>query len=215
VALASRPELLFLDEPTAGLGSDGRDRLAELVRRLKGQVTIVVIEHDMEFLFGLADDISVIHWGQVIAHGSAGRAARQSLGEELQPRKARLMLEVRAIDTYYGETQALFDVSFDCRHGRGAGPARRQRCGQDHGVALDPRPHAARARAISCFDGQSLKARETHEIARAGIGWVPDDRRICFRPSPSPRTCRSASSARATAPGRYRRSQRSSRRSST
>lgn len=70
VALASRPKLLFLDEPTAGLGSDGRDRLAELVRRLKGQVTIVVIEHDMEFLFGLADDISVIHWGQVIAHGS-------------------------------------------------------------------------------------------------------------------------------------------------
>ncbi len=70
VALASRPKLLFLDEPTAGLGSDGRDRLADLVRRLKGQVTIVVIEHDMEFLFGLADDISVIHWGQVIAHGS-------------------------------------------------------------------------------------------------------------------------------------------------
>lgn len=70
VALASRPKLLFLDEPTAGLGSDGRDRLAELVRRLKGQVTIVVIEHDMEFLFGLADDISVIHWGQVIAYGS-------------------------------------------------------------------------------------------------------------------------------------------------
>lgn len=70
VALASRPKLLFLDEPTAGLGSDGRNRLAELVRRLKGKVTIVVIEHDMEFLFGLADDISVIHWGQVIAHGS-------------------------------------------------------------------------------------------------------------------------------------------------
>ena len=70
VALACRPKLLFLDEPTAGLGSDGRARLAELVRRLKGQVTLVVIEHDMEFLFSLADDISVIHWGQVIAQGS-------------------------------------------------------------------------------------------------------------------------------------------------
>jgi len=70
VALASRPKLLFLDEPTAGLGSDGRARLAELVRRLKGQVTLVVIEHDMEFLFSLADTISVIHWGQVIARGS-------------------------------------------------------------------------------------------------------------------------------------------------
>jgi branched-chain amino acid transport system ATP-binding protein len=70
VALACRPKLLFLDEPTAGLGSDGRMRLAELVRRLKGRVTLVVIEHDMEFLFSLADDISVIHWGQVIARGS-------------------------------------------------------------------------------------------------------------------------------------------------
>ncbi|CAN5921868.1 ABC transporter ATP-binding protein [soil metagenome] len=76
VALACRPQLLFLDEPTAGLGSDGRARLAELVRRLKGQVTLVVIEHDMEFLFSLADDISVIHWGQVIAQGSPAELRR-------------------------------------------------------------------------------------------------------------------------------------------
>ena len=70
VALACRPRLLFLDEPTSGLGSDGRVRLAELVRQLKGSLTVVIIEHDMEFLFGLADNISVIHWGQVIAHGT-------------------------------------------------------------------------------------------------------------------------------------------------
>ena len=70
LALASKPKLLFLDEPTAGLGSDGRALLADLVIRLKGRVTIVVIEHDMEFLFSLADEISVIHWGQVIARGS-------------------------------------------------------------------------------------------------------------------------------------------------
>ena len=70
VALAARPKLLFLDEPTAGLGSDGRARLAELVRKLRGTVTIAIIEHDMEFLFGLADEISVIHWGQVIARGT-------------------------------------------------------------------------------------------------------------------------------------------------
>jgi branched-chain amino acid transport system ATP-binding protein len=70
VALAARPKLLFLDEPTAGLGSDGRARLAELVARLRGAVTIAIIEHDMEFLFALADDISVIHWGQVIARGT-------------------------------------------------------------------------------------------------------------------------------------------------
>jgi len=70
VALAAKPRLLFLDEPTAGLGIEGTARLRELVAELKRRVTIVVIEHDMSFLFSLADHISVIHWGQVIAEGT-------------------------------------------------------------------------------------------------------------------------------------------------
>ncbi len=70
VALAACPKILFLDEPTSGLGSDAIRNLARLVRRLREQVTIVMIEHDMRFLFELADRISVIHWGQVIAEGT-------------------------------------------------------------------------------------------------------------------------------------------------
>jgi len=70
VALAAEPRLLFLDEPTAGLGSEGMARLSTLIGELKRTLTIVVIEHDMKFLFGLADRISVIHWGQVIAEGT-------------------------------------------------------------------------------------------------------------------------------------------------
>jgi branched-chain amino acid transport system ATP-binding protein len=70
VALAQRPRVLCLDEPTSGLGSDGVARLAELAASLKGRLAIVAIEHDMEFLFGLADRISVVHWGQVIARGT-------------------------------------------------------------------------------------------------------------------------------------------------
>ncbi len=70
VALAARPRLLFLDEPTSGLGTEATVRLAELVQDLKRDHSIVVIEHDMQFLFGLADTISVIHWGQVIASGT-------------------------------------------------------------------------------------------------------------------------------------------------
>ena len=70
VALAARPKVLFLDEPTAGLGTEGTARLTDLVASLKRQITIIVIEHDMRFIFGLADKVSVIHWGQVIAEGS-------------------------------------------------------------------------------------------------------------------------------------------------
>ena len=70
LALAARPKILFLDEPTAGLGMAGTARLMDLVLELKRRYTVVVIEHDMRFLFRVADTISVIHWGQVIAQGT-------------------------------------------------------------------------------------------------------------------------------------------------
>jgi branched-chain amino acid transport system ATP-binding protein len=70
VALAGRPRLLFLDEPTAGMGAAGTARLAELIEEIRAGITIVIIEHDMRFLFRLADRIAVIHWGQVIASGT-------------------------------------------------------------------------------------------------------------------------------------------------
>ena len=70
VALAAEPGVLCLDEPTSGLGTEGTARLADLILSLKGSLTLVAIEHDMKFLFGLADTVAVIHWGQVIARGT-------------------------------------------------------------------------------------------------------------------------------------------------
>ncbi len=87
VALAAGPRLLFLDEPTSGLGMEATARLGHLVRDLKRDHTIVMIEHDMRFLFALADTVSVIHWGQVIASGTPDElrgnewVARSSLGQ--------------------------------------------------------------------------------------------------------------------------------------
>lgn len=70
VALAAKPRIVFLDEPTQGLGADGRANLVDLINELKRNYTLVIIEHDMSFLFGLAHKISVIHWGQVISEGT-------------------------------------------------------------------------------------------------------------------------------------------------
>jgi branched-chain amino acid transport system ATP-binding protein len=70
IALAQRPRILFLDEPTSGLSADAARGLADLLRALKRSVTIVLIEHNMAFLFGLADYVSVMHWGQIIAEGT-------------------------------------------------------------------------------------------------------------------------------------------------
>jgi branched-chain amino acid transport system ATP-binding protein len=70
VALATKPQLLLLDEPMAGLGSTESTRMVKLLQELRREVTIVLVEHDMEAVFALADRISVLVYGRVIASGS-------------------------------------------------------------------------------------------------------------------------------------------------
>lgn len=70
IALATGPRLLLLDEPLAGTSGSEAERLIGVMRSLKGQVTLVLIEHDMEAVFALADRISVLVYGRIIATGS-------------------------------------------------------------------------------------------------------------------------------------------------
>jgi branched-chain amino acid transport system ATP-binding protein len=69
VALATKPQLLLLDEPMAGLGVTESTRMVKLLSDLRKEVTIVLVEHDMEAVFALADRISVLVYGRVIASG--------------------------------------------------------------------------------------------------------------------------------------------------
>jgi branched-chain amino acid transport system ATP-binding protein len=88
MALATRPRLLLLDEPMAGMGPDESIRLIEMLRQLKGNVTILLVEHDMDAVFALADRISVLVYGRIIASGDpatirADAAVREAyLGDE-------------------------------------------------------------------------------------------------------------------------------------
>ena len=70
IALATRPRLLLLDEPLAGTSGAEADRLVEVMRSLKSELTLVLIEHDMDAVFSLADRISVLVYGRIIATGS-------------------------------------------------------------------------------------------------------------------------------------------------
>ncbi len=70
IALAMRPKVLLLDEPLAGTGHAESARLSTLIAGLKGRLSIVLIEHDMEAVFALADRISVLVQGRVIATGT-------------------------------------------------------------------------------------------------------------------------------------------------
>jgi len=71
LALASRPQLLLLDEPMAGMGPEETERMVGLLDSLRGETTVVLVEHDMDAVFKLADTISVLVFGKVIATGNA------------------------------------------------------------------------------------------------------------------------------------------------
>jgi branched-chain amino acid transport system ATP-binding protein len=88
MALSCKPQLLLLDEPMAGMGPGGSIELSKLIHKLKKEMTILLVEHDMEAIFSLADRITVLVYGEVVATGSveeirSNPAVRQAyLGEE-------------------------------------------------------------------------------------------------------------------------------------
>jgi branched-chain amino acid transport system ATP-binding protein len=72
MALATDPDLVMLDEPTAGMSKDETHNAVELIRRLTEGKTVVIIEHDMDVVFSLADRITVLHLGTILASGPPG-----------------------------------------------------------------------------------------------------------------------------------------------
>ena len=90
IALAMQPKLLLLDEPMAGTGREETARLVEVLRRLKGRFSVVLVEHDMTAVFALADRISVLIYGRILASGTpAGvradpRVVAAYLGDEME-----------------------------------------------------------------------------------------------------------------------------------
>jgi branched-chain amino acid transport system ATP-binding protein len=91
MALATKPRMLLLDEPMAGMGVEESARMVRLLRELKQEVTILLIEHDMDAVFALADRISVLVYGRIIASG--------------EPAAIRANPDVRR--AYLGEQQAV------------------------------------------------------------------------------------------------------------
>ena len=70
IALATEPQLLCLDEPTAGMSTAETHDTVALVRRIAKDLTILIVEHDMPVVMGLADRITVLHYGEVLAEGA-------------------------------------------------------------------------------------------------------------------------------------------------
>jgi branched-chain amino acid transport system ATP-binding protein len=83
IALATEPKLLCLDEPTAGMSVAETRATMELIRRIAADYTILIVEHDMEVVMGLAGTITVLHYGEVLAEGSPADIQGNSRVQEI------------------------------------------------------------------------------------------------------------------------------------
>src|SRR5205814_1353988 len=122
IALATRPKLLLLDEPLAGLSAPDRVRVAALIRALHGSVTIVLIDHDIDQVLALSDRITVLHQGRVIAEGAPAEIQKNAevqtaylghlkvaagAGAGLARAEGAPLLAVVSVDAFYGKSHVL------------------------------------------------------------------------------------------------------------
>jgi branched-chain amino acid transport system ATP-binding protein len=191
LALASQPRLLLLDEPTAGMGAGERDRMLAQIRALAAQLTILLVEHDMEVVFGLAGRIVVLHQGKVLADG-APQAIRDDalvreiyLGEasvppppETGPVAGAPLLEVEHLDAGYDLAHVLHQVSFSVARGEIVALLGRNGVGKTTTLrslaGLNQPWRGSRVR----LEGKEIAGQPPERIAARGVSYVPDDRRI-------------------------------------
>ncbi len=203
MALASQPTLLLMDEPTAGMAPAERIALMALVRGLATarRLAVLFTEHDMDVVFAAADRIVVLDRGLLIAEGpaaavradprvrdvylgvgaaSGGRQAASARTGPIRTSTAspnRAMLTLDGVGVCYARARILHDLSFSVGQGEVLVLFGRNGAGKSTTlktlIGLVP---AARGRIA--FAGQDITNWAPHRIARAGIGYVPEERRI-------------------------------------
>ena len=190
LALATQPRLLLLDEPLAGLAAAERDRVGKLIKQISADIPVLLVEHDIDRVFSLADAVTVMNDGQVLVDGSVddarnspqvqavyiGSGSHAMAGRE-RPSAARetTLLSLDKVNTFYGKSHILRDVSFDVKDGEIVALLGRNGAGKSTllktlvGIA----PPASGDITLA---GQALARRPSHEVTRRGVSYVPQGR---------------------------------------
>ena len=113
--LMQEPELLLVDEPVAGMTPQETERTAELLLSLAGKHSVVVVEHDMDFVRSIAKRVTVLHEGQRARrrrHGSRSRTIRAS-SRSTSAHESACSTPIKALNQFYGGSHTLWDVDLD------------------------------------------------------------------------------------------------------
>ena len=192
LALATKPKLLLLDEPLAGLAAAERERIANLVKKLSADLPVLLVEHDIDRVFKLADHVTVMNDGKVLVDGTVEAARSSKEVQEVyigsgaahvaaKPRdtaaSTKTLLSLAKINTYYGKSHILHDVSLDVHENEIVALLGRNGAGKSTllksmiGIA-PPRD------GVIKLDGTDIQGLSSARIARLGIGYVPQGRAL-------------------------------------
>jgi len=190
LALATRPRLLLLDEPLAGLAAAERQRIGDIIKRISADLPVLLVEHDIDRVFQIADQVTVMNEGRVLIDGDVEAARTSPKVQEIyigsgstalaaQPRESAAesagLLTLEGVNTFYGKSHILTDVSFAVRRHEIVALLGRNGAGKSTllksliGVA----PPASGSIRLGDRDIAGLPSAE---IARLGIGYVPQGR---------------------------------------
>jgi branched-chain amino acid transport system ATP-binding protein len=190
VALGTRPRILLLDEPLAGLAVAERERVAALVKRISAEIPVLFVEHDIDRVFQIADHVTVMNEGRVLVDGTVEQARSDAKVREVyigtgaaalaaKPRpsaaEATPLLVVDKVDTFYGKSHILNAVSLDVREHEIVALLGRNGAGKSTLLKTLIGIAAPEAGAIR-LAGEETARLASAEIARRGMGYVPQGR---------------------------------------
>ncbi|WP_018832419.1 ATP-binding cassette domain-containing protein [Salinispora tropica] len=198
VALAAQPRLLLLDEPSAGLAVGEVTRLAELIRALSADITVLLVDHNLDFVAAVADTVTVLHHGQHVATGAPAmirehpEVRRVYLGTDVptspavssapeRPAAAAAgtpVLRVRNLRAGYVGASTLTDITLDVRAGRVTAVVGRNGAGKSTLLNALAGLHPTEPGTEILLHGQPLTGWDARRRARAGLGIVPQGRRL-------------------------------------
>ena len=190
LSLGTRPRILLLDEPLAGLAAAERGRVGDLIKSISREIPVLLVEHDIDRVFQLADHVTVMNDGQVLVDGTVEEARSSHKVQEVylgsgnaaiaeKPRVSaaqdETLLTLDKVHTYYGKSHILNGVSFEMKRNEVIALLGRNGAGKSTllktiiGVA-PPREGAV------VLAGENIARLPAAQIARKGVGYVPQGR---------------------------------------
>ncbi|MFD0575130.1 ATP-binding cassette domain-containing protein [Dactylosporangium darangshiense] len=177
MVMASYPRVVLLDEPTGGMTREETLRAVTLIHDLARTATVIVVEHDMEFVRRLGAPVTMFHEGRVFASGSIEALRADERVLDIYLGRGRAMLRIDRVRAGYGRTAILDDVSLTVPDGAMIAVLGRNGVGKSTllkaiiGIVPVMRGQLS-------LDGRDLTRTRTHERARGGIAYVPQGRDI-------------------------------------